>query len=78
MTIVTSSGLNESDPVPLHAPLAMAADGMGAAGMGAAGIDATGLGAVGAGIDDIDPHADSQATTSAPASTAAVVLMPAN
>src|SRR5438552_11393258 len=66
-THVTSSGLNESDPVPVHVPLSTTGAGTGGGGTGA-----TGPGAV-ASADDIDPHAASHAV-SAPSNTTSVIL----
>ena len=60
ITQVTSSGLKESEPVPLHVPLMPGVGNVGAgigAGCGAgAGVGkAAGVGAVG--VDGVDPHA---------------------
>jgi len=73
MTQVTSSGLKESEPVPVHVPFRPDPAGLGMTGM-------TGLGAVATGDgvepepDEIDPHAASHMTR-APSHTAAGILM---
>src|SRR6185436_20702339 len=62
ITQVTSSGLNESDPMPVHLPLS--APGPETAGDGGGGVGATGLGAV-VSAGGIDPHATSHAANAA-------------
>ena len=80
MTKVTSSGLNESDPVPTHVPLRAPLLGPGtgpeAGGLGAGSVEVgAGLGAVGT-TDDIDPQAATHAA-SAPGNNKRMVLMSA-
>jgi hypothetical protein len=72
MSNVTSSGLNESDPVPVHIPVSEFPLA-GTTGAGTTGVCGNDVGATGVGGDDIPPHATSQAA-SAPARTICVVL----
>lgn len=74
ITQVTSSGLNESDPIPVHVPFSATGpgrEGDGADGGGGAG--AAGLGAV-VSAGGIDPHATSHAANAA-SKTMFVVFM---
>src|SRR5882762_4741850 len=72
-THVISSGLNESDPMPVHVPLATTGAEVDGGGTTGAGAGAAGLGAV-VSAGAMEPHAASHAA-SAPVNAMLLVLI---